>query len=137
LRFKEIARSSLRQAELRMKTARNAFREKEFAYCVRQCQECVELALKSALNWVNIEHPRYHDVSPILVDSRQLFPAWFRQNIEDFAELSKELARKRELAMYGEEIRGVTPEQLFTEEEAKQTVKRTEKLLENIMRLVR
>lgn len=89
------------------------------------------------MNWVNIEHPRYHDVSPILVHSRQLFPAWFRQNIKDFAELSKELARKRELAMYGEETRGVTPEQLFTEEEAKQTVKRTEKLLENIMRLVR
>ncbi|MHA1839566.1 MAG: HEPN domain-containing protein, partial [Candidatus Ranarchaeia archaeon] len=95
MNLKDIAQGYLRQANLRLRTANNALLEKELAYSIRQAQECVELSLKAALNWVNIEYPHYHDVGPILADNKAAFPDWFQKKIERFSEISRDLARKR------------------------------------------
>jgi len=46
----KVARAYLRQAEARLKDARDAFAEGNYPYAVRLSQECVELSLKAVLN---------------------------------------------------------------------------------------
>ena len=43
----ELARSNIKQAEERLKHAREALESGNYPYVIRQCQEAVELALKA------------------------------------------------------------------------------------------
>ncbi|MBU4373450.1 MAG: HEPN domain-containing protein [Candidatus Methanoperedenaceae archaeon] len=62
----KMALSYLHGAKSRLESAKNAFNGKDFPYVVRLSQECVELSLKSALRFVGIEPPKWHDVGFIL-----------------------------------------------------------------------
>jgi len=59
-----MARGYLEEARRRIRTAKLALEEGAYAYCIRQCQEAVKLALKSALRLYGIEAPKWHDVAP-------------------------------------------------------------------------
>lgn len=136
MNLRDLAKSNIRQASLRLETAQGAFKKGEYAYAIRQCQECVELALKGALNFIGVEYPHYHEVSPILIEKKSSFSPWFRNEIEEFANISKDLARKREPAMYGQEVKGLTPESLFTKKEANEVLNKTENLFKKTKKLV-
>jgi len=73
-----MARSSLKEASIRLQTAKKALDDHFFPYAVRQSQECIELALKGALRLVGIEPPKWHDVGIILKKNKQKFPQWFQ-----------------------------------------------------------
>ena len=115
-------RSLLREAGLRFDTAERAFKGKNYAFAFRQAQECVELALKSALRRVGVEYPRKHDVSPALRRCRERFPEWFGSEIEKFCEISTQLAGRRGLSMYGDEARGLAPAEIFGKADAERAV---------------
>jgi len=66
MNMQELARSYLQDAEMRLDVAREALNKEAYHFCVRMSQEAVELALKGALRWGNIEPPRWHDVGLIL-----------------------------------------------------------------------
>ncbi len=134
--LKDFAKGHLAEAENRLETARNASQNGKAAYCIRQCQEAVELALKAALNFVGVEYPRYHDVGPILRDVTRKFPNWLQPDIGEFARLSGELAEKREPAMYGAESIGIPAERLFSRDEARHILDRTETAFRAVRKLV-
>jgi len=77
----EMARAYIEEARRRVRTAEQALNEDAYAYCIRQCQETVELALKAALRLVGIEPPKWHDVGPVLREFSDRFPPWFRELI--------------------------------------------------------
>ncbi|MEM1818481.1 MAG: HEPN domain-containing protein, partial [Nitrososphaerota archaeon] len=97
LQLLKIAKSYLRQAEARLKDAKDALAEGNYPYAVRLSQECVELSLKAVLKAVGIDYPKVHDVSDILLDIKERFPEWFKAEIEFLRESSKILAKKREI----------------------------------------
>ncbi len=70
----ELAQAYIEEARRRIRTAEQALSEKAYAYCIRQCQEAVELLLKAALRLVGIELPKWHDVGPVLVRFQDRFP---------------------------------------------------------------
>ncbi|MEM4807540.1 MAG: HEPN domain-containing protein, partial [Nitrososphaerota archaeon] len=82
LQLLKIAKSYLRQAEARLKDAKDALAEGNYPYAVRLSQECVELSLKAVLKAVGIDYPKVHDVSDILLDIKERFPEWFKAEIE-------------------------------------------------------
>ncbi|MEM2990843.1 MAG: HEPN domain-containing protein [Halobacteria archaeon] len=84
----EMARSYLKQAEERLKHAKEALNN-NYAYVIRQSQEGVELALKASLRIVGIEPPKFHDVGPILRRNANIFPEWFRGEIDNMASISR------------------------------------------------
>jgi len=84
-----LARSYVRQAEERIKHAREALNEGNYPYTVRQCQEAVELLLKASLRYVGVEPPKLHDVGYILRKEKNRFPQWFQEKIDEFAYYSK------------------------------------------------
>jgi HEPN domain-containing protein len=53
-----MARSYIRQAQKRIKHAKEAFENRNYPYVVRQSQEAVELLLKASLRLVDVEPPK-------------------------------------------------------------------------------
>lgn len=114
-----MALSYLKGAKSRLESAKRAFDGGDFPYVIRQSQECVELCLKSALRFVGIEPPKWHDVGFILKKERDKFPEWFKKEIERLAFISKRMMRERAPSMYGDEELSLTPEELYSEYDAK------------------
>lgn len=75
----EMAKSYVRQAEERLRHAKEAFEEGNYPYVVRQCQEAVELLLKAALRIVGVEPPKWRDVGPVLRRESSRFPEWLQK----------------------------------------------------------
>ncbi|HYN44820.1 MAG TPA: HEPN domain-containing protein [Candidatus Limnocylindrales bacterium] len=115
----KMALSYLHGARSRLNTAKSAFSEKDFSYVVRQSQECVELCLKSALRFVGIEPPKWHDVGFIFEKEADRFPDWFKNEIDKLKFISRKLRREREPSMYGDEELDLTPDELYHEYDAK------------------
>jgi len=134
VRTSDVARAMLQQAEDRLETASRALGKGNYAYTIRAAQECVELSLKAVLRLVGVEYPKRHDVSKVLLAFRERFPAWFK--VETYAEASRALAEKRELAMYGDELRMVTASALFTKEDAEQALADAEAIHRDSVRLL-
>ena len=127
--------SMLEQAYSRLKMARTAIEDKNYAYTVRSSQECVELSLKAALRLIGVEYPKRHDVSRVILMNKERFPEWF--TVEEFAEISRALAEKREPAMYGIELGMMSASKLFDERQAGEALKDAEHVYDACMRLLR
>lgn len=54
------------------------------------------------LRQVGIEPPKYHDVGPFLLDSRERFPETVAGSLEKLAAISGWLRKEREFAFYGD-----------------------------------
>jgi len=132
----KMAKAYLREAIRRIKTAEHALEEGGYAYCIRQSQEAVELALKGSLRLVGIEPPKWHDVGPILLRERDRFPEWFKQKLEEMASISRWLRREREPSMYGDEETGLPPNELYTRNYAEKALKESKWVVKLVSRLI-
>lgn len=131
-----MAESYLMEGEIRLKTARSALEEGHFAYAVRQSQESVEMALKGALRYVGIEPPKWHDVGIILRKEVQKFPEWFTENLDRLTLISRELRREREPSMYGDSDLNLPPQELYTEFDAQEAIKKADFVMGLCKRLI-
>jgi len=116
--------------------AKSYIRQASYPYTVRQCQEAVELLLKAALRYVGVEPPKLHDVGPLLRKERDRFPAWFQEEIDEFAYYSRVLRREREPAMYGDEETGTPPEELYSKFDAESAMKMCDTIHEFVKKLI-
>jgi len=132
----KVAKAYLRQAEARLKDAKDALLDGNYPYAVRLSQECVELSLKAVLKAVGIEYPKIHDVSDILVDVEARFPEWFRAEVGFLRESSKVLVKKREISLYGGEEAFLSPEEVISRGDAEDATQRADKTYELCRRLV-
>lgn len=123
-----MAEGYLQEARLRLETARRARDEGAHAYAVRQSQECVELCLKGMLRFVGIEPPRWHDVGAVLRENLDRFPEAFRERVDKWAFISRELRADRETSMYGDEALGLAPSQIYSAYDANVAVARAEEV---------
>lgn len=136
MRLLKIAKAYLRQAEARLKDAKDALLEGNYPYAVRLSQECVELSLKAVLKAVGIEYPKIHDVSDILADVGDRFPEWFRMELEFLRESSRILTKKREISLYGGEEAFLSPEEVISKGDAEDATQRAVKTHELCRKLV-
>jgi len=93
-----------------------------YPYVVRQCQEAVELLLKSALRLIGLDVPKWHDVGPVLRKEASRFPIWFQKEVRKLAQISRKLRREREPSMYGDEESGTPPDELYFREDAEEAL---------------
>ena len=112
-----LAKDYVIRAKKRLAALMALFKEEAWADVVRESQEVVELALKGFIRFHNIEVPRVHDVSDLLLKESSAFPASFQKEISKLTKISKSLRRDRELAFYGSE--DLTPLDFYKKEDAK------------------
>ena len=108
------------RATHRLEAVKLLFSRGAYADTVREAQEVVELLLKALLRYSNIEVPRIHDVSPILLENQEQFPESVQKDIDEFGEISRHLRRDRELAFYGSE--DLTPMEFYKKKDAKKAL---------------
>ena len=132
----EMCRAYLEEAQRRVRTAENALSEGAYAYCIRQCQEAVELSLKAALRLVGIEPPKWHDVGPVLMEFRARFPQWFKELIPELAAISRWLRRECEPSMYGDEELDIPPTKLYTEPYARKALEGAKMVHQAVLKLL-
>ncbi len=97
-----LARSYLEKARVGLR-ALALFRDAgAHSDVVREAQELVELALKAMLRAIGVDHPKLHDVGPLLLEHRDRFAADIAAQLPRAAEISGALRKERELAMYGD-----------------------------------
>lgn len=118
MKNKNLAEDYIKRATHRLVSLDALYNEKAWADVVRDAQAIVELALKGLLRFSNIEVPRVHDVSDILIDQESLLPEKVRPEIRKLADISRTLRRDRELAFYGSE--DLTPSEFYTEQDAQE-----------------
>lgn len=136
MKLLKIAESYLRQANAMIKDAKEALNDGLYAYALRLSQEAVELSLKAALKLVAVEYPKKHDVSDVVIEVKDRFPEWFRSEIKNIADISRRLAAKREICMYGDEEAALSPDEAVDVEEALKAVSDAEKVYELCKRLL-
>lgn len=98
----DLSKSYLIKAEKRLKILEILLKEEDYSDVVREAQEIVELSLKGVLRYVGVEPPKYHDVSPIIIEHRKKFKTLTSQELTKIARISKKLRKERELAFYGD-----------------------------------
>jgi HEPN domain-containing protein len=131
----DLAEAMLQQAHDRLSTAERAISSGNYSYAVRSSQECVEFSLKAALRAVGVEYPKKHDVSRVLLRVKDRFPAWYA--VDEFVQTSRELLELREPAMYGDEVKMISPSALFRREQADDVFQKARKTHEACQELAR
>jgi HEPN domain-containing protein len=89
----------IRRAEVRLRVLDTLFEVESWADVVRESQEIVELTLKGLLRLCNVDPPRIHDVSEVLLAERERLPAALHPHLEELVSVSRHLRRDRELAL--------------------------------------
>lgn len=116
----------MRQARVRLKTAKDVKKDRMHSFSIRQSQECVELALKAALIYVGIEAPKWHDVGPVIKLNSNRYPEFFQKEVSRLVHISRKLRREREPSMYGDEVLGLSSDELYTEYDAEKAIEDAE-----------
>lgn len=111
-----LAADYLGRAEVRLRAVEVLYEAESWADVVRESQEIVELALKGLLRACDVQAPRTHDVSEVLLAEQGRLPPEIRAESQRLAEISKELRRDRELAFYGAE--DLTPSGFYAKKDA-------------------
>lgn len=111
-----LVEDHLSRCQHRLAALQVLYERKSWADVVRESQEIVELALKALLRYCNIEVPRLHDVSDILLEQRKRLPKKLEEHCDRLCEISRDLRRDRELSFYGSE--DLTPSQFYKESDA-------------------
>lgn len=133
---KTSARRNVARAALILNEAKSYLGGKVWNLAIRRSQEAVEIALKGALRWAAFDVPKVHDVGGLLKSLAERFPEKFSVKIERMCEISEALAGERLVSFYGDEEEGTQPEELYTEDEARQAVLDAEFVLSNCRRLI-
>lgn len=120
MRNKSLAADYIERAGHRLSALEVLMQKQSYADVVREAQEVVELCLKGLLRAANIEVPRLHDVSDILLNSVDILPVSVRPHVEQLTKVSRSLRRDRELAFYGSE--DLTPSEFYKEADASQAL---------------
>ena len=130
----DLAASYLLKATSRMRILPVLMEDENWSDVVREAQEIVELATKAILRRAGIDPPKWHDVSPIIIENLQQFPKALQQALRESAEISRSLAKEREQAFYGEE--DSIPSERYSREEAEQAVHEARKVVDLCRTLV-
>lgn len=98
-----------------------------FADVVRECQESLELALKSFIREAGHVVPMSHDVSQKLRQIEMDLKKPVREKLERLCEISKSMRRDREISFYGAE--DITPSDFYTRKDAEKAMAELDEVL--------
>ncbi len=119
----DLAMSYMRKANARLAVLELLFDRGDYSDVVREAQEAVELATKAMLRKAGIDPPKWHDVSGIILQHRERFPASIQKDLDRLAGISKSLRKERELSFYGDI--DFIPTEEYTKSQAQKTIAET------------
>ncbi|MBM4340280.1 MAG: HEPN domain-containing protein [Deltaproteobacteria bacterium] len=131
----DLAQSYFRKSQDRLDILDLLIGKGAYSDVVREAQEIVELSLKGMLRYAGIEPPKYHDVSPILLEHQKKFNKLSSTEIKRIAAISKKLRKERELAFYGDI--DFIPTEEYTKKDAFEAMKSAQYVVSIAKRMMR
>ena len=128
------AQSYLLKARSRLKILDVLLAEADFSDVIREAQEIVELATKAMLRRAGIDPPKWHDVSGIILEHRDKFPAPLQAELTEAMRISKALRKERELSFYGDV--DFIPSEEYTREQAEKAAREARFVVELALKIV-
>lgn len=128
MRNPALVRDHLARASARLRALDTLFAAESWADVVRESQEVVELALKALLRASDVDPPRVHDVSDVLVAERARLPEGLLGHVDELCTVSRTLRRDRELAFYGAE--DLSPSRFYTRGDAEAALRGARRTVE-------
>jgi HEPN domain-containing protein len=135
MKNKSLTLDYIGRAQIRIGAIEYLYSKKSWADVVRESQAAVELALKSLLRFCNIDVPRIHDVSGIIMQEKDKMPVVLNKDLEKLCEISHRLRRDRELAYYGSE--DLTPSEFYQEKDAKEALDSARFVVETLAKVIK
>lgn len=126
----EMARGHLMTAKRILEEAERHAEARTWNLVIRRSQEVVELALKGALRWVGLEIPEVHDVGGFLKRYQDRLKGRLRDEADRIASISRRLRKERETSFYGDEETELSPEELYSREDAEGALREARFVLE-------
>jgi len=125
----------LRLAELYLKDAEDAYEHKDYRRAVASSQLSVENAAKAVIAFFRI--PSWsHDPSYELRELLDSIPERVKRLAVELADMAETLAPEHGRATYGEPSRGLTPWDIYSEEDARTALEYAKRSLENAKRVL-
>ena len=127
---RRLARGFLAEAEEDLRSSR-------WRSCVDNAQLAVENAAKSVIARFG-PVPRSHDMSAVLSEHLRegAVPPELREGVERLQDLSRQLGFEEHVRSdYGDEARGITPWELFTEPDARRAIETARRAIDVAERL--
>jgi len=119
----------IRLAERYLEDADGAHRRGDNRGTVSSSQLSVENSAKAVVAFFRI--PSWsHDLSPELRELLESIPLGTRPLAEELAGIAEELAPEHGRSIYGEPIRGLTPWDIYSEEDAAATLQKAKRAIE-------
>jgi len=87
MKNQDLAKDYIERASHRLAAVEVLFARQAWADVVRESQEIVELCLKGLLRLSNVEAPRLHDVSGVLLDSIDQLPKTVQPQAKTLAKI--------------------------------------------------
>jgi HEPN domain-containing protein len=84
-----LSQSYIKKATDRLDILDLLFKKGAYSDVVREAQEIVELALKGVLRYIGIEPPKWHDVSSVLKENKDLLPHKISRELSRITRISK------------------------------------------------
>lgn len=131
----QLPKDYISRSKKRLVALKTLLEQEAWADVVREAQEIVELSLKGLMKFSNIEVPRVHDVSSVMLAEKSSLPKEIKKDLDRLAKISKELRRDRELAFYGSE--DLTPEEFYSEEDAKKAFNSAKFVIDTVSKVVK
>jgi len=128
MKNRSLAMDYLERARVRIRAIEVLAEAQSHADVVRESQEVIELALKALIRASNIEVPRIHDVSPVLVENLKRLPEDVRPHVDYLCSVSRKLRRDRELAFYGSE--DLVPSEFYRAEDGEEALESARRVVE-------
>lgn len=126
----------VKMAERYLEEAREAFNRHDYRLTVASSQLCVENAAKAVI--AIYRTPSWsHDPSNELLEVTEQLPQHLRTHARELAEIARTLAPEHGRSTYGEPLRGLTPWEIYTKDEAAKALemaKKALKLMEKILK---
>ena len=130
----DLAQSYLLKARSRLKILDVLLAEADFSDVIREAQEIVELATKAMLRRAGIDPPKWHDVSGIILEHRDKFPAPLQAELAEAMRISKALRKERELSFCGDV--DFIPSEEYTREQAEKAAREAGFVVELALKIV-
>ncbi len=114
----------------RLTSGKRTLEQGRYGTSIFYSQECVEFAVKAVMETLSIKYPPIHNVSDLVLrlEKDRRMPGWFRRRARYVAGVVADLASKRILSRYGDQIRKIPPSKLFGRGDAERALQDAEEV---------
>ena len=125
----KLIKGYIKESEMRLELSNFAYEKESYNTSIRECQDCIELLIKSLLISYGQYIPEKHNLKNEFREISELLSEEFQKKNKTYMSLITTLRRERERSYYGDVENNITPQELYSNEDAIYFISKTKDFL--------